>query len=211
LVENGVNDRMFVLAVASPEAKKRLLELEREASIEFKNGGGLGTMRQVLKQDLNSQTHVPLRSWVLFDSDAASPGAPSNESQLLRTLCVNHRVHFHQINRRSIENYIPPAALRQWVFATTRRKAKRPLLVAFCRLSDLQKHHYHLKRGFQGQAHVELYRDVSSEDLASLHSGFGSAIAEETLALDIARSEFTAYGVTAEMDDVLGDLISLIC
>lgn len=212
VVENAVNDRKFLLAVASPEARSRLFALEREASIEFKNGGGIGTMRQTLEHDLGSQPDLHFRSWVLFDSDAASPGIPSNDSELVRELCVKYRVPFHQLRRRSIENYIPPNALRTWVFATPKRRHKVPLFRAFCGLSDVQKHHYHLKRGFQGQAPAGgLYSSLSPDDRRSLDSGFGNAIAEETLTFDIHHSEFTAYGVTAEMDGVLASLISLIC
>ncbi len=48
-----------------------------------------------------------MRLWLLFDSDALTPGQPSAHSNALKVLLRGGGVFFYQLTRRNIENYIP--------------------------------------------------------------------------------------------------------
>jgi len=111
LVEDNKSDRNFILSVATGGHRKVLLEREQNHWISFEHGGGSGLAERAEKYAL--QTLESLRTWVLFDSDALAPGFPSRQAKKIATVC-GEKIRFHQLQRRTIENYLPLLALEHW-------------------------------------------------------------------------------------------------
>lgn len=118
-----------------------------------------------------------LRTSVLFDSDALRPGVPSGESEAKSRACEG--LHHHQLEARSIENYLPLDALSRWAAGRSSREA---LLSAFLLLSPDQRYHYNMKAGFAGDRPRaaeagRLYDNVPARVRDALAEGFGKDIA----------------------------------
>lgn len=101
-----------------------------------------------------------LRTWLMFDSDALVEGDPSQKSKQLQTDCEEQSLPHHQLQRRSIENYLPPEALWWWTsryrsHETTRRQR---LVQEFEALSVTQRRHLDMKERF-GSDIAELFEE----------------------------------------------------
>ncbi len=114
-VEDNDSDRAFLLLVAGPNLKQRLLKLEGEPchAVRFEHGGGGVIVRQL--QRLSALD--ALRSWVMVDSDREAPDPDVEPPQKVRDMiAASERLGFrlHVLERREIENYIPLAAMSWW-------------------------------------------------------------------------------------------------
>jgi hypothetical protein len=207
LVENGVNDRAFLLAVATPTQRERLLELEDDGSLLFQNGGGLGTMMQVLRAELARDQDLHLRKYVVFDSDALQPGQPSQQSEDLAKVCATN-VPYHQLQRRAMENYLPKQALSAWAHHRNRRRQLSRLFRTFCSLSAAQRHHFNMKHGFSRETPAPLYTGVDTSDLAT---GFGSNVGSLFTTRLVTDQHVQSSNVRDELGPVISDLITRIC
>ncbi|MFC7693838.1 hypothetical protein ACFQY5_34220 [Paeniroseomonas aquatica] len=103
----------------------------------------------------------------MFDSDALRPNVPSDQSERLKSKCLETGLPFHQLQRRSIESYLPLPALSGWAYNERKYRAVRhPIFQAYSAMSKVQKHHYNLKNGFeadakrQGSNAGDLYEDL---------------------------------------------------
>ncbi|MEM9453430.1 MAG: hypothetical protein AAGF11_04575 [Myxococcota bacterium] len=115
LLEDRRSDRAFLLAVAPRRWRQELERALHDGALEILNGGGLGNMLHQVREHCDAETAA--RLWVLFDSDADEPGAPSRDSNRLQQECESLRAHglgHHQLRARSIENYLPLELLKTW-------------------------------------------------------------------------------------------------
>jgi len=202
LVENGRHDGAFLLRIVPPLWKDELGNAIRRRWIEIDNGGGIGELTaRVREAARNPRTWM--RLWVMFDSDARQPSLPSDQSKSAADACTQQAIPwplpFHQLDRRTIENYLPIKCLFAWAeLATGLAKTKlRRAAAAFQRLRDEQRHHYNMKRGFLGDTirqrrlwYAEhnativetmdlapIYANVQEDDRRALHGGFGDDVA----------------------------------
>lgn len=208
VLENRVTDRDFLLAVARPRERKRIRDLEEDGLLQFENGGGLGTMIQALRSELETCPDLQLRKFYLFDSDARRPNAPSETSERLRQLCGS-RIPHHQLDRRAIENYLPPDSLRGWVFESSkRRKEKGRLVATFAGLDRPQQHHFNLKSGFTRESPSDVF---AGTDTSNLERGFGDDIAKLFSSGHVTPEALDRYNVYDEIDAVVSRMIAEIC
>lgn len=177
-VEDGTNDR----ALMTTEERELIERLEKDERLKFVHGGGSRLETEVVRR---AALHgARLQTWVLTDSDAMRPGAPSRASQAIVDACTAARIPHHRLGRRYIESYLPPAALERWAAARpSRRTTNLPIARAFARMSGPQRHHYNMKGGFEAdrprRAETEgLYYGLDARDRDRLQSGFGRKIGE---------------------------------
>jgi hypothetical protein len=195
-LENRRNDRDFLETVAIlvtvgtnevgelVSGRDELKRLYEKSWIKFETGGGLGEVLKYVEEELYDKPERYLRCFILFDSDALRPGKPSKNSIDVVEAC--HKIpcfdnHYHQLMRRAIENYLPMEVLDEvWAKQQAPRKRK---VRAFRKLKPHQRHHFNMKKGFQGDAQHStkvgnLYEDLDALTKQRLTSGFGGKIAE---------------------------------
>lgn len=176
-LENGRNDRRFLLASMPEDQRTMFLKWERDRVISFENGGGLGEMRKLMEEQ-DARGMLDARAdRALFDSDAEAPGHRSRDAVLMTTFCRSRGIAHHCLDRRAIENYLPRAALWWWANTGGRRDIKserRAKVEAYSRLNDRQRWHFHLKSGWVAQPSqqvIALYADVAQNDRDILQNG----------------------------------------
>jgi hypothetical protein len=159
VLENRLADKHFLLCMAPEPRRTELRKALARGWFRAEHGGGLGDMGKYI--DSLRQEHAErLRTWVMFDSDAAAPGQPSAQSQVLKDKCVESLIPHHQLQRRSIENYLPSRAL--WGWAGTVRgfpSVERQRLVRrFEEMTKEQRHHHPMKELFDEHI-ADLFRE----------------------------------------------------
>jgi hypothetical protein len=201
-LENGVSDRGFLLAMievaigATPAADGRAYreEFERRADrewLEFEGCGGVGELEKRVRWAGNKPDRA-LRCAALFDSDSVEPARALTETEAERRrrahqrcravaqACESGQVAFHMLHRRSIENYLPVAALRR--HRAPAGKAAARDFERKCRALEalgLERRVYNMKGGFEkdrrsSPAPVWLPPDQNTP----LEEGFGADVAE---------------------------------
>lgn len=178
-LENGRNDRRFLLALAGRNMATELERLEEDGAFEVVHGGGLPELHQILK-GLPQEDRIG--SFAIFDSDALLPGRPSKAAKELEKACKRWHMTYHRLRRRTAENYLPVAAIEFWATTGEQKKKAR----ALGRLKTQQRYHLNLRRGLNGdQDHDErspeldsFFDDVQESDLRTLATGFGRKVAE---------------------------------
>jgi hypothetical protein len=212
-LENRRNDRAFLETVAIlvtvgtnevgelVSGRDELKRLSKKSWINFETGGGIGEVLKYVKEELYDKPERYLRCFILVDSDALSPGKPGGDSKKVVKAC--HEIprfdhHYHQLNRRAIENYLPIEALEKWVEEVqigekesqknrqrkeTEKQERQLKVMAFRELNPLQRHHFNMKEGFNGDRKRSsevgnLYDDLDALTKQHLTSGFGENIAK---------------------------------
>jgi len=182
VLEDSTTDKAFLFKMLTQGERDFLSKQLTSGFLRIDHGGGLPSMRRQVT-DRNADPSSRYRTWVLFDSDALRPGLPSNESELLRKACRN--IPYHQLQRRFIENYLPPQALRAWAKSGLDRGARTERFVqidAYFRMKTAQQHHFNMKDGFSRDAKRtdasagDLYDDVNQGDQATLAQGLSRKI-----------------------------------
>ncbi|MFO0611887.1 MAG: hypothetical protein U0414_04815 [Polyangiaceae bacterium] len=121
LLENGRNDRAFLLAFAG--ASRTLLEgAEREGWLVFENAGGIGELKVRVEASIDDALREVYRTMYLCDSDALEPGQLSKEAGEVHDALAALGVRYAQnashfgvvLARRAAENYAPPADVVAW-------------------------------------------------------------------------------------------------
>mgnify|MGYP003668476724 CR=1 FL=1 len=218
VLEDWKSDRAFLIAVAQPEFREALQALERLGSLTFENGGGISNQAVKLKTDGALGSRETSRLWAMFDSDALSPGMPSNQAKFLEGVCQTHGIVHHRLTRRCIESYLPLDELRGWAYSKAKEApARRPVFEAFLKLRDDQRHHFNLKAGFRGDEKrddrtnaVPLYHDLDPGVRAALDTGFGGSIAEIFQSSFVDETVLRRDGSWAELNTMVRTLIELV-
>lgn len=147
-VENDEHDANFLRAVL-PE----LTQWESAKLIKLEHGGGSEMTRKV--ERVASDRTARWRSFFLFDSDRLhpdeldpgwrKPGGDGCQGWSTQQACKNANLPhscWHQLNRRSIENYLPQSLLSQ-------RDSSRADALFSPEVGPMQ-HYYNMKQGFLG-------------------------------------------------------------
>ncbi len=152
VLEDATSDRDFLLKMLTPEERAFIVAQLNRGFLRVDHGGGLPNMgKQVAQRNLVPSSRY--KTWVLFDSDALKPGAPSAGSELLRLICGD--IPHHQLQRRCVESYLPPQALHAWAATGKQRELRQArfrLVGAFLRMRAEQRHHFNMKNGFAQDA-----------------------------------------------------------
>ncbi|MFW5739776.1 MAG: hypothetical protein ACOC1F_05360 [Myxococcota bacterium] len=166
LLENGVSDRRFLLAMLRPEDREWLEKRVGLEWVELEGCGGIQELKKRVRWALDAQ-HV-LRCAALFDGDAVEPPAAQPESEAdfrarlgprsrrVLELCEREPVDravgllHHVLQRRAIENYLPDRALESWVKvksgAERRDRERKRKALRGC----AHRFHYNTKDGYAG-------------------------------------------------------------
>ena len=131
LLENGRNDRAFVLAFADLATRRALEAAEREGWIVFETAGGLGELLLRIVAAPSSAEREVFRTMYLCDSDAQEPGKPSHQAATVQQNLADLSVLYERradyfgavLGRRAAENYAPPKEVLTWACNTFGRKA----------------------------------------------------------------------------------------
>lgn len=166
LLENGVSDRRFLLAVLRPEDREWLEKRVELEWVELEGCGGIQELKKRVQWALDEQ-HI-LRCAALFDGDAVEPPAThpeSNEgfrarlgpeSRKVLELCEREPADraagllHHVLQRRAIENYLPDRAFESWAKgkggAERRDRDRKRKALQKC----AHRFHYNTKDGYAG-------------------------------------------------------------
>jgi hypothetical protein len=184
LLEDERSDRAFLERMMTVE-ERRFFERRMQAGfVRVDHGGGVESMTRRITHEA-AVSEMRHQRWVLFDSDAMRPRAPSVASDALRRACRD--ITHHQLRRRYVESYLPHKALHGWASGQPRREVREERLArfrTFVAMTDDQRHHYNMKRGFEADAKRtdatagDLYASVSQAARQVLAHGFDSDIAE---------------------------------
>ncbi len=267
LVENRRNDGRFIARFAIMLETNEDRTLFKRALCDgwfvFEQGGGLQEVQHLLK-DLHTQNKDPVlcpsrkqcdvRRWRLFvvtDRDAlavkAKPrdaSAPSGESTRVQQAAENvlhawnSRPAFHQLRRRSIENYIPLRSLEKWVQESSEKKERelrRTQYEAFRVLDTADTNgnrprwYFNMKKGLDGDKpngletvptsdeHVHaMFHVLTEKQRVELQKGFNTKIADllfdrELTPDDWLREELSLDDVSlddADATNFLNDLLN---
>jgi hypothetical protein len=164
VLEDRLTDKHFLLCVLPRPTRDDLLKYCKKGWFRVENGGGLGNMCRYVEFLKEEQTER-LRTWVLFDRDTDPSGAPSGQSQVLKDACEAISLPHHQLWRRSIENYLPPAALyicEQRFHGKTRQEWTR-LVDQFNQLPLAQRNHLNMKKHFNHGDIAKLFLEEKFE------------------------------------------------
>lgn len=179
-VENNDADRAFLLSLLDDDKREYLLELQLKHWLVFVHGGGTGDLQKQIVWEAEKTMRADLRSFAYFDNDGLVPGQPSKKTMQIANECAKHRIHFHQLTRRAIENYIPISGLALWASIKDGRRAKhtRRQLTPFRKLNDAERDHFNMKAGPNGDGNSAVtYPKLNQHELRLIKKGFGQKVA----------------------------------
>lgn len=175
LVENRVSDGAFVKRVM-----KELDEVLRALwgcpglPIQIDSVGGIGQMQREVEDRIKRVPYRP-RLVVVADSGRRAPERdPNTDAKRLAAKCASLNTCCWILAKREAENYLPEVLLRARPDAGDEHDRR---VDAWSRLSDNQKDFLDMKTGLS-QSEAELFRGVSSDDRATLGTGFGNNVAK---------------------------------
>lgn len=190
ILENWRHDRAFLESVSFEPWRTRLREAFSDGRLKPTHGGGLPEIKKRV-EEIRASPAECLRHWVLFDSDAREPGRPSQESEQLRGACQSGGIGHHQLMRRATENYLPQPAIHAWAHqsAANLRTTSRRTAEAFSAMEPIQRHHFNMKRGFEGDRRHGIPSFYGHwPQKPELARGFGGDIAKLFLHMEFPES-----------------------
>lgn len=162
VVENRRNDGAFVRHIVSEPLRAAFERALNRGWLRFEHGGGNDILGYA--EALAEHPNEVLRSWALLDSDASAKDKPSAEAAARRKALEDVKVEVHLLERRAIENYLPPRVVFEWAKLpggrgkVHERKKRRTAAEKFEKLTATQKHYGKLKL-LLGTDDGPLYRD----------------------------------------------------
>ena len=122
ILENGRNDRAFLLAFTDDSTRRVLKQAEDAGWLVFETGGGIGELKVRTNAARRSQPVEVLRTMYLCDSDATELNVPSDEAAAVKGHLSKLEKRFSRpplyfgqvLKRRAAENYAPPGAVLTW-------------------------------------------------------------------------------------------------
>jgi len=197
ILENGRNDRAFILAFADRATRKEVLKAEASGWLVFETGGGIGEVAVRLEAAVGAGEADIFRTMYLTDSDARISGVWSHDAsrvrKSLRALAarlLRSEGHFGRVlGRRAAENYAPPGAVLAWASSRVGSEAWR--LIRGAR-SPVERPRLALGTGNPGSPRRRLLAAVALCELAPEIRGFLDM--KEGLGQDAARTDGSIWG-----------------
>jgi hypothetical protein len=212
LVENSTSDGGFLRAMICALNRVELFEAQQAGWWCLEHMGGFGDVEKRV-QELRSRQPGPARLFVLVDSDRKYPGHLTGTARKVEECSRATGVPYVILRKRNIENYLPAKILE-----SVDKRASR----AFAKLTQIQKDHYNVKKGFRGDRFGEedgdpeqarLFHGVMRPVIERLLEGFGSDVSSRFEAEKDSISESDVREVCAgdpsEVDRML-DLIETL-
>ena len=150
IVEDENSDGAFLLWMARLLGRDVIREAYSNGQLLFRHAGGKNQFpkcARALSFGVWPRAGRPIlslqfRAIAMLDSDSRYPGDTPNVSIAKETL--ENVAHVHILNGRTIENYVPLRYARKRLA----QDGLEPLADAFFRMSDLQREHFPMKRGY---------------------------------------------------------------
>lgn len=122
VVENGINDRNFLLAFTDTDVRRYLEAAETKGRLRFVGPGGIAELEKLVLAVGDGAEKLLYRSFFLCDSDAQSAGTldgpPARIDTHLRVrekeLHLDERWLGGPLQARAAENYAPPGKVAAW-------------------------------------------------------------------------------------------------
>lgn len=122
LLENGRNDRAFVLAFADKATLDVLKRAEQNGWLVFETAGGIAEINVRLEDARTAAEQEIFRTMYLCDSDAREPDQPSPVAQNIEHAVADLSARLKQatghfgrsLTWRAAENYAPPGSVLKW-------------------------------------------------------------------------------------------------
>lgn len=202
-LENARRDTPVLQALCSPAQRREWMRLTAEGRewIKAENCGGITEMFEILAARVKPSAVRRMRSLFIFDSDAWSPGRLAVLPKALTKECKKLYIKYHILERRGPENYLPvPVFEHFWLrqCAPSQRESQSKKIQAFSGLNILQKSHFNMKAGFDGDR-GDTGRPIKDRrlaeilfqgaDRAALKDGFGKNVGD-CFAAGAAQSHF---------------------
>jgi len=182
LVENDESDAAFVEAMVEAHGATDLWYAFQNDWLVFDHAGGGGNIPRRLR-DLASRHPGPPRFMALTESDRQTPSSPnSRAAEEVLTCAQELQCQAVVLRKRETENYLPDEALH----LLNAHRPHRPRLRAFQKLSEAQRDHFDMKRGFRVEAETDevrltddeetVFSGLSPSDRRALSGGFGKEV-----------------------------------
>ena len=228
IVENEIFDGSFLLWMAKSTNNQSFISAYRRNLFQFRHAGGKGGLSNSSKvfsdgvwprSDGAYSRALQLWNGVMLDSDAEFPQHRPNDG--IVKACQETAAWVHELQARSIENYLPKEALLKFL----QNPADRARVYKYFELSDEQRNHYNLKKGFKKKQDSEpsksdfqadlntpaevrtLYRNVPDEAWSFLVTGFGAGLSQifvdEQHRPNTGVIEFPTAAAREEVDAIL--------
>jgi hypothetical protein len=206
VIENIPGDKCFLEAVIHAFGARRLQEALDEKWLEFRHGGGSGSVPAVA-EDVADHFHHTIRVVAVFDSDSLTPDHEGPNRAKARAL-IAKGISAHVLLLREAENYAPDIVL-----ANTGHKAEAELRVEHLgRLVPRQRAHFDMKNGFKKNKPEQrgFFDSLDAETRRVLHPGFGDTVLKQLFEMrhDLCEADFEATDPEAAED--LRKLLALI-
>jgi hypothetical protein len=197
IVENEWFDGAFLLWMARALKRDNFIDAYRSNRFVFRHAGGKGSLERsasVLSRGVwptpNGRHSRAMRLWAcaVLDNDAKYPGHAPNAALIVG---LEPWVAFvHELERRSIESYLPHTALKRY----DRSHQFKDKVDALFRLTNDQRRHYNMKNGLRlkedanptsatylSALEIEpqektLFGSIQAADWPRLASGFGKKL-----------------------------------
>ncbi len=179
-VEGPHVDRAFLQSMMTPAEKDHFADRVRRGLVDTRHCGGIDQIGSAV----SSVASAPGASWqcfAMFDSDGLSPTSKSASAAAASSACEMSNVKHHCLERRMIENYLPIPALKAWASTAKRkqeRKEKLDRVHAFEQLKPVQRHHFNLKKGFDGDRKRLQYDATAKRDASALYADLSASLSE---------------------------------
>jgi hypothetical protein len=165
IVEDFDSDRKFLdglTRIFNKEAQK-INEFKKNQKLEYFNGGG-STTKKILEakiQILQDNALDPKkfnRLFILLDSDKRHPTEPyKNEISQIILLCETNNIHYHILEKREIENYLP-----EYLINKLKHANNTTFIEQFLRLEEFQKDYLDIEKGFNNKNFDSLDEEIKN-------------------------------------------------
>ncbi len=216
LLENGVNDREFLLCACEPRERKFLEERIEKEWLEAENCGGNQELKKRAERVGEDKFQI-IRTAALFDSDDVEPGRPDPVSRGIEQALQRQDIYYHRLKKRAIENYLPRAALERWckLKQGNERKKRERMVRAYFLLSDEERAYFHMKEGLSkdeasGRAPKRLFQRLQPQSRVKLNKGFGEDIQALYASGGVKPGEFEQDAAFRELRSFIQGLIERI-
>lgn len=164
ILENGLNDAHFMNAIFRWfDPTGELVRRVEEGWIRFENAGGCSNVKNFLMARINvyGGRRKFLNSYVLLDGDRRYPAdaEPEKKYRKLKETLDGWGVGYHELEKRSMENYMPDEAMNGFATAETLAWIK-----AYHTLTAEQKDCFCIAEGFAKDISREQHRAVKRKE-----------------------------------------------
>lgn len=157
VVENETTDGGWLKLVISKLRPRLRRSFDgHDPHLAIRQAGGITEIPKIVKSLSEPMspivpTGARLRVMAMFDSDARVPGGLSSNSKAVVAAVGPLGITYHVLNKRTIENYIPDNALRQY---TDKRADRKPAAELIASIVGPARDHYPIKDGLSEEEAV---------------------------------------------------------